>query len=255
MADSGKSKTAVRIQKVLAEAGVASRRSAEQMVLDGRVTVNGSVVESLPCFVDPASDDIRVDGGRAIRPGGERKVYFLLNKPRSVVCTQRDPAGRKRAVDLIPPVRERVHCVGRLDADSTGLIVLTNDGELTQLLTHPSCGVIKTYVVEAAGRVGGEVIEKLKSGLWMAGGRTRGAGVKVLHRGPKRTLLEVRLGEGRNRQVRRMLAKLGHTVRRLKRVAIGPITDRGLKIGHCRTLTHEEVAKLRRVARASANRR
>lgn len=235
----------VRIQKVLAEAGVASRRAVEQMILDGRIEVNGSPVTELPCFVDAVADRIRVDG-RIVRARAEPKAYFLLNKPRGVVCTQSDPAGRPRAVDLLPQVARRVYCVGRLDADSTGLILLTNDGELTEHLTHPRYGVAKRYVVEIDGRLGGDEIARLKKGMYVDGRRTGGAAVKVLRKSPKRSLLEVTLREGRNREIRRVLARLGHKVKRLKRVAIGPLTDHGLKIGHFRALRDAEIAKLRR---------
>jgi len=239
-----------RIQKVLSEAGVASRRAIEQMILEGRIEVNGRPVAVLPCFVEDG-DDIRVDG-RRVRPGGGRKVYILLNKPRGVVCTQSDPQGRPRAVDLIGPCRERVYCVGRLDEDSTGLIILTNDGELTQGLTHPRHGVVKTYVVEIDGDLPGADIDRLKKGLYVEGRRTGGAAVKLLRRGLRGSLMEIRISEGRNRQVRRMLAALGRKVRRLKRVAIGPITDRGLKVGKCRPLRPDEVERLRRQAKAIA---
>ena len=209
--------------------------------------MNGSLVTELPCFVAEA-DKVSVDG-KAVKAKKAPKVYLLLNKPRGVVCTQRDPQGRPRAVDLVPAGKQRVYCVGRLDADSTGLILLTNDGELTQHLTHPRYGVVKTYVIEVAGRIAGEEIEQLKKGLWLDGRRTQGAKVKVLRRGPKRSLLEIRLNEGRNREIRRLLARLGHNVQRLKRVAIGPVTDRGLKIGRFRPLRPAEVTALRRSGR------
>jgi len=233
----------LRIQKFLAEAGVASRRAAEEMVLQGRVAVNGVRVEALPCFVDPARDRVRVDG-KVVRPAPAARSYFLLNKPRGVVCTQRDPSGRPRAVDLVPQGKGRLYCAGRLDVDSTGLVLLTNDGELTEYLTHPRHGVVKTYVVEIDGRITGDRIEKLKAGTYLDGKRTQGARVKVLRRGQARSLLEIRLTEGRNREVRRILARLGYKVRRLKRVAIGPITDRGLKVGHFRPLLGQEVRRL-----------
>ena len=244
--------TGIRIQKLLAEAGVASRRAVEQMILEGRVTVNGELVMELPCFVAPTGDDIRVDG-RRIRTGGGPKVYYLLNKPAGVVCTQRDSQGRPLATDVLGPVAQRVYCVGRLDISSTGLIILTNDGELTLHLTHPSGGVAKTYVVEADGCISGEAIEKFKSGVYVDGKRTALAQIKVLRRNPKQTLLRVRLSEGRNREIRRILAKLGHKVRRLKRVAIGPITDRGLKIGSCRRLRPQEIDRLMKAGRPKAS--
>ena len=233
----------IRIQKVLAEAGVASRRAAEQMILDGRIDVNGKLVTALPCFVTEA-DRIRVDGQRLKRTSS-RKVYYLLNKPRGIVCTQSDPQGRRRAADLIDAGGERVYCVGRLDVDSTGLIILTNDGEFTQLMTHPKHGVEKTYVVEIEGALTAEDIDKLKSGVYVAGRRTQGVKIKVLRRAPTRSLLEIRISEGRNRQIRRMLTALHCKVRRLKRVEIEGITDRGIKIGRYRMLKSGEVRRLR----------
>ena len=240
-----------RIQKVLAEAGVASRRAIERMVLEGRISINGSYVSELPCFVDPASDVVRVDGRGVSFRRPQRKVYYLLNKPRGVVCTQDNQGDdRPRAVDLVPPVKERIYCIGRLDAESTGAIILTNDGELTEYLTHPRYGVVKTYVVEVDGRLSGGEIEKLKAGVYVDGKQTRAAGIKVLHRGAKRSLLEFRIREGRNREIRRMLAQLGVKVRGLKRTAIGPLTATGLKVGRFRRLVAAEVARLRRCGQA-----
>ncbi|MHC4294674.1 MAG: pseudouridine synthase, partial [Planctomycetota bacterium] len=238
----------VRIQKYLSEVGVASRRAIEQMVLDGRITLNSKLVTDLPCFVDPAKDRICVDG-RLVGKRLPKKVYYLLNKPKGVVCTQSDPQGRTRAIDLIPPIRQRVYCVGRLDTDSTGLIILTNDGTITHQLTHPSYGVPKTYVVEVDGKLTPQTLEKLKGGMWLDGTSTVGGRVKVLRRGPTRSLLRIQLTEGRNREIRRRLARLHHKVRKLKRVAIGPITDRGLSIGRFRPLQPAELSKLRRTIR------
>jgi len=241
---------AVRLQKVLAEAGIASRRAAEEMIREGRVAVNGEVISSLPCFVMP-NDEIAVDGGKiGKRLQHHKQVYFLLNKPRSVVCTSRDPQGRRRAIDFLPDLPQRVYCVGRLDAESTGLILLTNDGALTQHLTHPSGEVAKTYVVTVAGCVRAEDLDRLKRGVHLDGKRTVGAGVKVLRRGPKQTLLEITLREGRNREIRRMLVRLGHKVRRLRRVAIGPISDRGLGVGCVRELSAGEIRRLRQAGSA-----
>jgi len=234
-----------RIHKLLSGWGVASRRAVEQMVLDGRISVNGRTVAKLPCLVDGEADKIRLDG-RAVRRPTERNVYFLLNKPRGVICTQSDERGRVRAADLVPPTGRRTYCVGRLDVDSTGLILLTNDGALTQYLTHPRFGVAKTYVVEVDGRPDEKAIARLKRGVCLDGGRTKPAQVRILRRGQKRSVLQIRLTEGRNREIRRVLARLGHKVRRLKRTAIGPITDRGIKIGHFRPLKHGELRRLRR---------
>ena len=239
----------MRIQKALSEIGVASRRAVEEMIVEGRISVNGKLITEVPCFVDLPDDEVRVDG-RRIRPpatpGKIKKVYFLVNKPRGVVCTQSDPEGRPRAVDLIPAMRERVYCVGRLDVESTGLILLTNDGELTEYLTHPRNEVMKRYVVQVDGSPTAEAIDRLKGGTVLDGKRTKRTTVKVLRRSPKRSLLEIGLSEGRNREIRRVLARLGHKVRRLKRVAIGPMTDTGLKIGSFRPLRRGEVEKLRR---------
>ncbi len=240
-----------RLQKVLAAAGVASRRKCEELILEGAVRVNGKVADTLPVFVDADRDVITV-GGRKIRP--ERKVYFLLNKPKGVICTNSDPQGRKKAIDIVR-CRERIFCVGRLDVDTKGLIILTNDSELTNRLTHPRYGVLKTYVARVKGQVESGVIEKLKKGVWIAGGktgpsaalRTGRAGVKVLKRGRDESLLEMTIGEGRNRQVRLMLLRMGLKVKSLKRVRIGKIDDRGIGVGKFRALTRAEVAYLRKV--------
>lgn len=238
----------IRIQKLLSESGVGSRRDIEQMILDGRIMVNGEIVTTLPFFVTPR-DEILVDS-EPVRKRAEAKVYVLLNKPRGTVCTARDERGydRPKAVDLVPGLGARVYCVGRLDEDSTGLILLTNDGELTQRMTHPRYGVDKTYVARISGNLSPAEIERLKQGLFVAGGRTGPATVKVSHRGAEESLVEVRISEGRNRQIRRMLAQLGHKVRRLHRMAIGPLQDKGLKIGRWRHLTPAEITTLRKIS-------
>lgn len=245
--DAGPPPGTVRIQKVLAEAGIASRRACEEMVQEGRVRLNGKVVRDLPCFVRPGQDDLRVDGER-VGSVGEEKVYVLLNKPKGVVCTNSDPEGRPRAIDLVPGVKQRVYPVGRLDTESTGLILLTNDGEFANRIAHPRYEVVKTYVVEVDAKVEGDAIEQLKKGLYLDGRKTAGAAVKVLRRNVSRTLLEVRLREGRNREIRRMLARLGYKVRSLRRVAIGPVTDRGIKTGKYRLLSPAEVRTLLKAA-------
>ena len=232
-----------RLQKVLAAAGVDSRRKCEEVILDGAVKVNRRVVDELPAFVDPAKDVITVNG-KKIRPA--RKVYFLLNKPKGVICTNQDPQNRKKAIDLIR-TNERVFCVGRLDADTTGIIVLTNDSELANRLTHPKYELAKTYVVEIKGRITGEQVEKLKRGIWLAEGRTGRALVKVLKRGHKVSLIEVTIKQGLNRQVRRMLARIGMPVKSLKRTRIGKLDVRGIGVGRFRILTKAEVAYLEKI--------
>ena len=231
-----------RLQKVLAAAGVDSRRKCEELILDGSVSVNRKVVDKLPAFVDPEKDLIIVDG-RKIHAA--QKVYFLLNKPRGVICTNRDPHGRKKAIDLVS-ARERIFCVGRLDADTTGIIILTNDSELANRLTHPRYGLAKTYVVRVKGEIAGERLEKLKRGIWLAEGKTGRASVKILKRGHKESLIEVTIRQGLNRQVRRMLAKIGLPVRTLTRTRIGKLSSRGLGVGKFRALTKAEVAYLKK---------
>ncbi len=234
--------TEQRLQKVLAAAGVDSRRKCEELILDGAVRVNRKLVDKLPVFVDPEKDIITVNG-KKIRAA--RKVYFLLNKPKGVICTNRDPQGRKKAIDLVR-TGERIFCAGRLDADTTGLIILTNDSELTNKLTHPRYGLAKTYVVRVKGEIAAEQVGKLKKGVWLAEGKTGRASVKILKRGHKESSIEIIIRQGLNRQVRRMLAKVGLSEKTLTRTRIGKLTTRGLGVGKFRTLTKAEVAYLKK---------
>ncbi len=240
-----KSMTKNRLQKVMAAAGVASRRECEELILAGIVRVNGKVVDELPAFVDPQSDAIVVDG-RRLRP--VQKVYFLLNKPRGVICTNRDPQGRRKAIDLVPS-SERVFCIGRLDADTTGMIVLTNDSELTDQLTHPRYKVPKTYLAKVKGRADAPMVERLKRGIWLAEGKTGKASVKVLKAGRDESLVEITISQGLNRQVRRMLARVGIPVKALKRVRIGGLVLGNLGAGKYRPLSSAEVGLLKRALR------
>jgi len=232
-----------RLQKVLASAGVDSRRKCEELILDGEVSVNGKIVDTLPVFVDPDVDQIKARG-RKIRFAP--RVYYALNKPKGVICTNFDPQGRKKAIDLIG-AKERIFCVGRLDVDSAGLIVLTNDNALANKLTHPKYKISKTYRVEVKGPLQSEAIEKLKKGIWLAEGKTGRSSVKVLKRGHKISVIEMTITQGLNRQVRRMLAKVELPVKSLKRTKIGKIDVRGLGIGRYRQLTKAEVAYLKKV--------
>ena len=231
-----------RLQKVLAAAGVDSRRKCEELILEGVVRVNRRVVDKLPAFVD-ADEDIITVNGRKIHAA--KKVYFLLNKPKGVLCTNRDPQGRKKAIDLIH-TNERIFCVGRLDADTTGLIILTNDSELSNRLTHPRYGIAKTYVVRIKGEIKPEQIEKLKKGIWLAEGKTSRAAVKILKRRHAESLIEISIRQGLNRQVRRLLARIGLPVKSLTRTKIGRLAIRGLGIGKSRALTSAEVAYLKK---------
>jgi pseudouridine synthase len=233
-----------RLQKILSQAGVASRRASEQLMLDGRVTVNGQTVRELGTKADPAADDIRVDGRRIRVP--ERRLYFLLNKPRGYVTTRSDPQNRPTVLDLVN-VRDYVYPVGRLDFDSEGLLLLTNDGDLASHLTHPSHGVNRVYEAQVLGVPDAHDIQRLSRGIVVEGRRTGPAQVELLpgKRNDKHSTLRITIHEGRNRQVRNMCEAIGHPVDRLRRVAIGPIRDDRLKPGQWRELTADEVARLR----------
>lgn len=234
-----------RLQKILAAAGVDARRKCEELILAGAVTVNGEVVDSLPAFADPATDDIRVHGER-IKPAA--KVYYLLNKPKGVICTNRDPQGRPRAIDFVD-TSERIFCVGRLDADTTGAIILTNDSELTNRLTHPRYELSKVYKVVVRGRMEGADVERLKKGVWLAEGKTGRAAVKVIHRSNQETTLEISIRQGLNRQVRRTFATLGYKVKSLKRTQIGDIVLKGIPEGAYKPLTGKQIDYLKRATK------
>lgn len=235
--------TQVRLQKILSAAGIDSRRNCEQLILDGQVRVNGKVVDTLPAFADADRDTITVNGKRI---STAQKVYYLLNKPRGVICTNRDPQGRRKAIDLVSS-KERIFCVGRLDIDSSGLIILTNDSELADRLTHPRYELAKTYKVEVTGQLTGQAIERLKKGVWLSEGKTGRAAAKVLRRGRQFSTLEIVIRQGLNRQVRRMLAKVGLGVKSLTRTKIGKIGLRGVGVGKYRELKAPEVAYLKKV--------
>lgn len=231
-----------RIQKVLARAGVASRRAVEEMIVAGRVRVNGEPAR-LGQRVDASKDKVEVDGSRI--PLREDLVHYLANKPVGVVSTAADPEGRPTVVDLADPAT-RVWPVGRLDLDSEGAVILTNDGELTNRLTHPSYGVAKTYVVEVQGSVPNRVARLLARGIELEDGLTAPAEVQVVERAKGGSLVELVLREGRNRQVRRMMDAVGHPVRRLVRTKIGPVALGRLRPGTVRRLSPEEVRALYR---------
>ena len=232
-----------RLQKILASAGLASRREAEELILEGRVEVDGKVVTEMGTRVDIHSQTIHVDGSQLPKP---KRVYLAVHKPAGVVCTARDPSGRPRVIDMLPPDTGRVFTVGRLDMDSEGLILVTNDGELANKLTHPKHGVEKIYEVQVAGRVDVEVLKKLRKGMYLAEGYAQP--VKVRSKGFRKnsSILEMVLDEGRNREIRRMLARVGHKVQRLSRIAVGPVRLGEMPRGAVRKLTAEELKKLRK---------
>jgi pseudouridine synthase len=236
-----------RLQKILSQAGVASRRAAEQLMLDGRVMVNGATVRELGTKADPLRDDIRVDG-RRIRIA-ERRRYLLLNKPRGYVTTRSDPQRRPTVIDLLGGVREYVYPVGRLDFDSEGLLLLTNDGDLAARLTHPRHGLARVYEARVAGVPDAHDLDRLARGITIDGRRTQPAQVTMTtppRRDARTATLLITIREGRNRQVRKLCEAIGHPVDQLRRVAIGPIRDARLKAGAWRDLTADEVERLRR---------
>lgn len=233
-----------RLQKVLARAGFGSRRAAEQLIADGRVTVDDRVAV-LGRRVDPGRDRIAVDGIPVVtRPD---LVYYLLNKPARVVTTARDPQHRRTVVELVP-LEPRVFPVGRLDYETEGLLVLTNDGDLAQRLTHPRHGLLKTYLAEVEGCPSRGAVRRLREGVELTDGPTAPARVRVRSEDPAGAVVEISISEGRNRQVRRMLEAVGHPVRRLVRTRIGPVADRALRPGRWRPLTAREVRELYRSA-------
>lgn len=237
-----------RLQKVLARAGVASRRAAEKLIEAGRVQVNGRVVREMGVKVDPALDEVRVDTvpiSAAKAAGHGRRTYLLLNKPKGVLCTVKDPHGRPTVLDVVPPKPgKRLYPVGRLDEDSEGLVLLTNDGDLTERLTHPRYGVPKVYDVRLKGRLTPEAARKFEAGVWLSDGKTGRSRVRIRRAGPRVSHAVVTLTEGKNREIRRAFAKLEYPVLSVRRVQIGPIVGRGLRVGEYRPLDPAEVEAL-----------
>lgn len=233
-----------RINKYLAHAGLGSRRHCEELVRAGRVTIGGEVVRELGTRVPP-DQEVHVDG-QPIH--AERLVYWLVNKPRGHLCTNSDPAGRPRAIDLVPHLSERVYTVGRLDEDSEGLLLLTNDGDLAHRLMHPRFGVDKTYLVQVAGLPTKADLQKISEGVWLSEGRVKAKSVKRLKSQGQSAWLRIVLNEGKNREIRRMLARLEHKVLRLIRIGLGPIQLRHLKPGRTRPATAQELRQLRQLA-------
>ena len=236
-----------RLQKVLAAAGLGSRRACEELITSGRVEVDRQVVTQLGSRVDPEKQEIRVDGERLPKV---RRVVYLLNKPVGVVTTNYDPTGRPRVVDLVPG-DHRLFAIGRLDRMSEGLILLTNDGPLANLLAHPRYGVEKKYLVQVAGVPTEELLEKLRRGIRLAEGEVHAKRVSIRSQHKLSAVLEMVLDEGKNREIRRMLARLGHKVHQLKRVAVGTLSLGNLLPGQWRQLAWSEVDALRRDALAA----
>ena len=241
---------ASRLQKILSAAGVASRRLSEELIVQGRVSVNGTTVTALGTKADPSVDEIKVDGRRI--KVEQRRRYVLLHKPRGYITTRSDPEGRPTVMDLMSGVKEYVYPVGRLDYDSEGLLILTNDGELAARLTHPRHEVEKVYEARVKGVPDDRTLDRLARGVTIEGRRTAPARVRasepIVKGGGEQTIVELSIHEGRQRQVRKMFEAVGHPVVRLKRVRIGPIEDPDIPPGHWRDLTPQEIAKLRRAS-------
>ena len=239
----------VRLNHFLAMSGVCSRRAADTLIKSGRIEVNGQLVTELGVRVDPQVDDVRFDGSR-VQP--ERPTYVLFNKPKNVVCTNAKHEQKKRVIDYLPTVKGRLFTVGRLDLDSEGLILLTNDGSFALEMTHPRYGVPKLYSVVLRGHANQQDLEKAKGKVWLSEGPTAGMQLKVEHAGKDKTFLKVTLREGKNREIRRVFAKLGFPVQELKRIRIGGLNLHGLGAGEWRFLQRHEIDALRTLARSSA---
>jgi 23S rRNA pseudouridine2605 synthase len=242
-----------RLQKILSAAGIASRRLSEELIVQGRVSVNGETVTELGTKADPAVDEIKVDGRRIKTE--QRRRYVLLNKPRGYITTRSDPEGRPTVMDLMKAVKEYIYPVGRLDYDSEGLLLLTNDGDLAARLTHPRHEVEKVYEARVKGVPDDKALDRLARGVPIDGRRTAPAKIRAsvpfVRGSGEQTIVEISIHEGRQRQVRKMFEAVGHPVVRLKRVRIGPLEDPDMPVGHWRELTPQEVAKLQRASGAS----
>lgn len=232
----------IRLQKLLAMSNVASRRKCEELMLDGQVEVDGEVVTRLGTKVDPRTAVIRVAGKRL--PPVSEKVYLVLNKPRGVVSTMSDPEGRRTLGDLVADRPERLFHVGRLDTDTSGLILLTNDGDFAQRMAHPSYEVDKTYVAEVEGELYRRTIKQLLEGVTLDDGPVTVRKARIVEATASRSIVELVIHEGRNRIVRRLLDHVGHPVRRLTRTAIGPVVLGRLGVGEMRDLTLDELGDL-----------
>ena len=237
----------MRLNKFLAHAGVCSRREADRRIAEGRVSVNGLVIMELGEKVDPDRDKIAVDG-KPVRRAEERPVYILMNKPAGRVVSVKDPFGRPTVIDLLGHLPVRVYPVGRLDQDTEGALLLTNDGELALKLTHPRFGVGKTYEVRVEGEPAGTDLDKVRAGIFLEGRRTAPAHVQALRRGRHWALLRVEIREGRKREIRKMFEAVGYPVASLKRVDFAGLTLDGLKTGEWRYLNKKEIERLRAVA-------
>lgn len=233
-----------RLQKYLAEAGVASRRKSEALITEGHVRVNGVIVRELGTKIDPLKDKVAVDGKAVSKE--EKTVYLLLNKPAGYITTVEDTHNRKTVMDLLTGVSERVYPVGRLDNDTQGLLLFTNDGEFAYRMTHPKFKMEKTYVAEVKGSITEDELIRLREGVELEDGMTAPAKAELIRKDKYRSVIELRIHEGKNRQVRRMCAAVNHEVLTLKRTAVGPLNLKGVAEGTYRNLSASEVENLRK---------
>jgi len=238
-----------RLQKFLARTGIASRRHSEEIIAQGRVRVNGHTVTVQGLKIDPLKDRIEVDGRIVLKP--EKKIYILLNKPSGYVTTVKDPRGRRKVTDLLKNIRQRVYPVGRLDYDTEGLLLLTNDGDLAYAMTHPSHEIPKTYLARVRGVPADSTLKALARGVMLDDGPTAPARVRRLAAKGDDELIEITIHEGRNRQVRRMCEHIGHPVISLRRISIGPLRIEGLKPGEYRILGFKEVSRLKKLVKVN----
>lgn len=235
-----------RLQKVLAEAGFGSRRKCEELIIKGKVEVDGKCI-TVPGFtVDAEKCRISCNG---VPVQIEKKVYFLVNKPKGYICTNSDELRRPRVVDLFHNISQRLYTVGRLDADTEGLIIVTNDGDVANKLSHPRYGITKTYMVEVSNKISDESLRTVKKGIWLSDGKLESVRIKNVRRSNKRSSFEMVLSEGKNREIRRMLARVGHKVRLLRRTSIGPFRlDPRIKTGKYRAIQKEKIYGLLRMS-------
>ncbi len=235
----------MRLQKFMAQCGIASRRKSEEIIASKRVKVNGVVITELGYKIDPLTDIITVDGKRV--KNREKKIYIMMNKPKGYVTTVSDEFNRKTVLDLIKGVKERVYPIGRLDFDTSGLLLLTNDGELAYKLIHPKFEVVKTYIATIAGKPSDEALERFRHGLEIDGYVTSEAEIEVLSSVNDKSVVRIQIHEGKNRQIRKMCDKIGHPVTSLKRIAIGELELGTIKKGCWRFLNDNEIEYLKKI--------
>lgn len=239
-----------RLQKIISQAGVTSRRKAEELILQGRVEVNGRVVRTLGTEADPKKDHVKVDG--RLLQSGQPKVYLMLNKPRGYVTTLKDPEGRSTVMELLKGVRQRVYPIGRLDYDAEGLLLFTNDGEIAAHLMHPRYEIPRTYLVKVKGVLEDPEIRQLQAGVLLADGMTAPCRINKVRKTEENSWIELTMREGRNRQIKRMMEHTGHLVLKLKRIFFAGLELAGLETGEFRYLTEKEIQQIKKASRTVA---